>query len=70
MLEGAVVSLANELPIEIQAASLKAISSLVQDGQNPIAVPRAARTIPQDRYLLRCALGPISSTRIFPTRNV
>ncbi len=35
MLEGAVVSLAKELPAEIHAASLKAISSLVQDNQGP-----------------------------------
>lgn len=35
VLEGAVVSLAHELPTEIRAASLKEISSLVQDGDNP-----------------------------------
>ncbi|MDH5739645.1 MAG: primosomal protein N', partial [Nitrospira sp.] len=39
-LEGAVVSLANALPAEIQAASLKAISSLVQDDQGPLLSPK------------------------------
>jgi primosomal protein N' (replication factor Y) len=39
MLEGAVVALANELPAEIHAASLKAISSLVQDDQGPLLSP-------------------------------
>ena len=39
MLEGAVVSLAKELPAEIHAASLKAISSLVQDNQGPWLSP-------------------------------
>ena len=39
MLEGAVVSLAKELPAEIHAASLKAISSLVQENQGPWLSP-------------------------------
>ena len=40
MLEGAVVSLTHELPAEIRAASLREISSLVQDGQNPLLSPK------------------------------
>lgn len=40
MLEGAVVSLTHELPAEIRVASLREISSLVQDGQNPLLSPK------------------------------
>lgn len=40
MLEGAVVSLTHELPAEMRVASLREISSLVQDGQNPLLSPK------------------------------
>jgi primosomal protein N' (replication factor Y) (superfamily II helicase) len=40
VLEGAVVSLAHELPREIRVASLKEISSLAQDGHNPLLPPK------------------------------
>ncbi len=39
-LEGAVISLTNELPIEIQTVSLKEISALVQNGQDPFLSPK------------------------------
>ncbi|NJL17477.1 MAG: hypothetical protein HC938_10005 [Nitrospira sp.] len=39
-LEGAVISLTNELPTEIQTVSLKEISALVQNGQDPFLSPQ------------------------------
>ncbi|MDH4082895.1 MAG: primosomal protein N' [Nitrospira sp.] len=39
-LEGAVISLTNELPTEIKTVSLREISSLVQDGQDPLLSPK------------------------------
>lgn len=76
VLEGAVVSLAHDLPIEIRAASLKEISSLVPDGQNPLLPPKllqlsrniASYYIAPWGQCLRLVSSPFSRRLTSPTR--
>ncbi len=78
MLEGAVVSLANELPAEIHAASLKVISSLVQDNQDPLLSPellQLSRKI-ANYYVapwgqcLRLVFSPLATQQASATRYI
>lgn len=76
VLEGAVVSLAHELPTEIRAVSLKEISSLVQDGQNPLLPPKllqlsrdiATYYVAPWGQCLRLVSSPFATRLTSPTR--
>lgn len=76
VLEGAVVSLTHELPSQIRAASLKEISSLVQDGQNPLLPPKllqlsrdiATYYVAPWGQCLRLVSSPFATRMTSPTR--
>lgn len=76
VLEGAVVSLAHELPAEIRAASLKEISCLVQDGQDPLLLPKllqlsrdiATYYVAPWGQCLRLVSSPFATRLTSPTR--
>ncbi len=78
MLEGAVVSLAHEPPSKIRAASLKEISSLVQDGQNPSLSPKllqlsrdiATYYVAPWGQCLRLVSSPFATRLTFPIRYI
>ncbi len=78
VLEGAVISLAHELPTEIRAASLKEIASLAQDGQNPLLPPKllqlsrdiATYYVAPWGQCLRLVSSPFATRLPSPTRYI
>lgn len=76
VLEGAVVSLAHALPAEIRTASLKEISCLVRDGQDPLLPPKllqlsrdiATYYVAPWGQCLRLVSSPFATRLTSPTR--
>lgn len=77
-LEGAVVSLATDLPTAVRTASLKEISALIQDGHNPFLSPKllnlsrdiATYYVAPWGQCLRLVSSPFATSRTSPSRYI